>query len=67
MNNLFRGIPFSQEDEIYAHIQVSLLVGRRTKGKSCLLLLSIFEGFQKGLSAEISFFNRKIGNKKPGE
>ena len=32
MNNLFRGILLSQWDEIHEHIQVSLLLGKRTKG-----------------------------------
>ena len=36
MNNLFRsafrGIPFTQENKINEHTQVSLVFGRRTKG-----------------------------------
>ena len=55
MNNLFRGISFSQEDKIHEHIQVSLLLGRRTKGKfaACFCRLS------KGLSAENLVFRRE--------
>ena len=32
MNDLFREIPISPEDKIYEHIQVSFLLGSRTKG-----------------------------------
>ena len=55
VNNLFRGIPVSHEDKIHEHIQVSLLLGRRTKGNFALFLL-VFAGFQKGLSAENLLF-----------
>ena len=32
MNNIFKRIPFSQENKIHEHTQVSLLLGRTTKG-----------------------------------
>ena len=47
MDNSFRGIPFSHEDNIHEHIQESLLLGRRTKG-NLLAVFTRFSRFSKG-------------------
>ena len=52
INNLFKGIPFSQVDKIHEHIQVSSQLVRRTKGSLAFCFQSFFEGFRKGLSTE---------------
>ena len=44
---------------MHKHIQESLLLGRRTKGKFACCFLLIFAGFRKGLSAENLLFRRE--------
>ena len=63
MNNLFRGIPFSQEDEIHEHIQVSLLTMKENNGKSFLC----FHSFLQGLLEKISHFDGKEWPIKAGQ
>ena len=59
LNNLVRGIPFSYDDKIQEHIKESLLLGRRTKEKFCLVFALAFAGFRKGLSAENLLLRRE--------
>ena len=48
MNNLFRGISFSREDNIHEHIQESLLLGRGTKGNLAWYFYSFLKVFERG-------------------
>ena len=59
MNNLFRGIPFSQEDEALEHMQVPLLLGRRTKRNLACCFHSFLEVFERGFLQKISHFDGK--------
>ena len=52
MNDLFMEIRFSQGEEIYENVQVSLFLGRGTKGNHFLFLSLAFKGFQKRVSEE---------------
>ena len=53
MNNLFKGISFSQEDKIHAHIQMSLLMGKGTKGNIACCFHSFLQVFQCGSSLRL--------------
>ena len=44
---------------MHDHIQESLLLGRRKKGKFRLMFSLVFAGFRKGLSAENLLFRRE--------
>ena len=59
INNLLRGIPFSQEDEIHEHIQVSVLLGRSTKETLACCFHSFLQDFERGLLRKISHFDGK--------
>ena len=59
MNKLFEEIPFSQEDEVHEHNQMSWSLGRRKNRKSLLLFSLVFAGFRKELSAENLPFQRE--------
>ena len=56
MNNLFRGIPFSQEDKIHEYMCVRRVLCHRFQGgktKEILLaVLNDFAGFRKRASGE---------------
>ena len=49
MNNSFRGIQSYQGDKIIEHMQVSLLLGRKTK-KLCSPFPPTFAGFERAFS-----------------
>ena len=57
--NLFRGIQFSQEDKIHEHIQVSSLLGRRTKGDLAWFFHSFLQVLERGFLQKVSYFNGK--------
>ena len=62
VNNLFRGISFSDEDTIHEHIQEiqeSLLLGRRTKGNLAWCFHSFLLVSKRGFLQKISHFNWK--------
>ena len=59
INNLFRGIPFSQEDKIHEHIQVSLFLGRRTKGNLAWCFHSFLQVLGRGFLQKITHFDGK--------
>ena len=60
INNLFRGIPFSQQDKIHEHIQVSLSLGRRAvKGNLACCFHSFLQVFKRGFLQKISHFDGK--------
>ena len=59
VNNLFRGIPFSQGDEKHEHTQESLLLGRKTKGNLAWCFHSFLQVFARGVLQKISYFDGK--------
>ena len=67
MNNLFSGIPFSQEDQIHEHVQVSFVLGRRTKGNLTGRFDSFLQVFERGFLQKFSHLTGRNGRLKPGE
>ena len=59
VNNLFREIQFSHEDEINEHIQESLSLGMRTKGNLARRFHSFLQVFARGFLQKISYFDGK--------
>ena len=59
VNNLFGGIPFSEEDKIHEHIQVSLLPGRTTKENLAWCFHSFLKVFERAFLQKISYFDGK--------
>ena len=57
VDNLFRAIPFSHEDEIHEHIKESLLPGWETKGN--FVFARFFQVFERGFLQKISYFDGK--------
>ena len=66
MNDLFKGIPFSQMDKIHEHIQVSLVLGRRTKENLAWRSHSFVQVFERGFLPKISYFDMKEWPVKAG-
>ena len=59
MNNLFRGTPIFQEDEMHEHMKMSLLPGRRTTGNLTCHFDPFSQVFERGLLQKIFDFDRK--------
>ena len=66
VNNLFRGIRFSDEYEIHERIPESLLLGRRTKENLARCFHSFLQVFKMGVLQEIPYFDKKGGPIKAG-
>ena len=59
VNNLFKGIPFSHEDNIHKHIQESLLLDGGTKGYLAWCFHSFLQVFERGFLQKIFYFDGK--------
>ena len=59
VNNLFREIPFSQEDEKHEHILESSLLRRRTKGNLAWCFHSFLQVLERGVVQKISYLDEK--------
>ena len=59
LKNLFRGIPFSHEDNIHEHIQESLLLGRRAQQNLAWCFHSFLQVSENGFLQKISYFDGK--------
>ena len=67
MSNLFRGIPYSQDDKIHVYIQVSLVLGTRTKG-NLAWRFACFCKFSKGAFCRKSLISTGRSDRlKPGK
>ena len=67
MKNLFRGIPFSQEDEIHEHIQMSIFLGRRAKGNLACCFHSSLQVVEWDFQRKSSIWLVRNGRLKPGK
>ena len=67
MNNFFTRIPLSQEDKIHEHIQVSLVLGRRTKGNLACCFHSFCRFSKRAFSRTSPTSTGRNGWLKPGK